>query len=174
MQLINKSTYIAKSRGSDPNIDFDKKIKPIIKEVEQVDIKPQLGEAFYNKLLKYVDSHETSIPALDTLLSGGEYTYEGETYSFAGLESAIAYYTNAELMDSQSGFLAVGGFRATPDTYGSMADYKDRRNNYDKIRSVAESYMKDCLVYLNRFATETGFSVCATKKRKNKFYVIES
>ena len=174
MQLINKTAYLTKSRGSDPNIDFEAKIKPIIAEVEQTDIKPQLGEIFYNKLLKYVDSHETAIPELDKLLIGGEYTYEDNEYSFAGLESAIAYYVNAELMDTQAGFLAVTGYRAGNDTYSSMADYKDRRNNYDKIRAVAESYMKDCLVYLNRFATATGFAICETRKRKNKFYVIGS
>lgn len=174
MQLINKMTYLTKSRGSDPNIDFEAKIKPIIAEVEQTDIKPQLGEIFYNKLLKYVDSHETAIPELDKLLSGGEYTYEDNNYTFAGLEAAIAYYVNAELMDSQAGFLAVTGFRSSNETYSSMADYKDRRNNYDKVRSVAESYMKDCLVYLNRFATATGFAICETRKRKNSFYVIQS
>lgn len=176
MPLINKTAYLQKARFQDANIDFDTKIKPIIAEVEQRDIKTQLGEVFYNKLRTYL-ANPTPTPnnaALDLLMSGGDYTYEANSYNFAGLASAIAYYTSAELLDSQAGVLAVTGYRAANDTYSSMADYKDRRNNYDKIRGIAESYMKDCLVYLNRFATATGFEACQTKKRKNKFYVIES
>ena len=163
-----------KARFQDANIDFDKKIKPIIAEVEQRDIKTQLGEIFYNKLRNYVASPTPANTALDLLMSGGDYTYEDNTYNFTGLEAAIAYYTSAELLDSQAGVLAATGYRAANDTYSSMADYKDRRNNYDKIRGIAESYMKDCLVYLNRFATATGFEACQTKKRKNRFYVIGS
>ena len=174
MPLINKSTYLQKARFQDANIDFDKKIKPIIAEVEQRDIKTQLGEIFYNKLRNYVASPTPANTALDLLMSGGDYTYEDNTYNFTGLEAAIAYYTSAELLDSQAGVLAVTGYRAANDTYSSMADLKDRRNNYDKIRGIAESYMKDCLVYLNRFATATGFEACQTKKRKNRFYVIGS
>ena len=174
MPLINKTAYLQKARFQDANIDFDKKVKPIIAEVEQRDIKTQLGEVFYNKLRTYLADPTPVNAALDLLMSGGNYTYEANSYNFAGLESAIAYYTSAELLDSQAGVLAVTGYRAANDTYSSMADYKDRRNNYDKIRGVAESYMKDCLVYLNRFATATGFEACQTKKRKNKFYVIES
>lgn len=174
MPLINKTSYLQKARFQDASIDFDKKIKPIIAEVEQRDIKTQLGEIFYNKLRNYVASPTPANAALDLLMNGGDYTYEDNSYNFTGLEAAIAYYTSAELLDSQAGVVAVTGYRAANDTYSSMADLKDRRNNYDKIRGIAESYMKDCLVYLNRFATATGFEACQTKKRKNRFYVIES
>ena len=172
--LINKPTFIEKSRFFDANINFDNNIAPIIREVQQVDIKPQFGDVFFNKLLTYVTSHTETNEYLDKLIAGGLYTFEEETYSFEGLESAIAYYTQANMINSLSGFLTATGMRAGNDTYSSMADYKDRQKTYDTIRKVGESHMADCIVYLNRFAKETGWVACKTKERRHNFYVIGS
>ena len=172
--LINKPTLAAKSRFADPNIDFDNKVAPIIKEVQQLHVKPQLGDVFYNKLISYVASHTEVNTYLDKLLAGGSYEHCDDTYEFEGLEAAIANYTHAGLMDAQAGFLAVGGFRSGSDTYSSMADYKDRRNNYDAVMAVAESYMQDCLTYLRRNAKDAEFEVCKTRVRKNRFFTITS
>ena len=172
--LINKPTLAAKSRFADPNIDFDNKVAPIIKEVQQLHVKPQLGDVFYNKLISYVSSHTEVNTYLDKLLAGGSYEHCDDTYEFEGLEAAIANYTHAGLMDAQAGFLAVGGFRSGSDTYSSMADYKDRRNNYDAVMAVAESYMQDCITYLRRNAKGAEFEVCRSRVRKNRFFTITS
>lgn len=170
--LINKSKFTEKARFYDPNLNFDNRIAPIIREVQQVDIKPQLGEHFYNRLIAYVASHTEANEYLDKLLAGGTYTCGGDTYSFAGLESAVAYYTHANLIDANAGFLTSTGLRSGSDNYSSMADYKDKRNAFDSERKVAESYMADCIAYLNRNAKEAGWELCKTKIRKQRFYVI--
>ena len=170
--LINKPTFVEKARFYDSNMNFDKLIAPIIREVQQVDVKPQLGEDFYNRLLAYVTTHTEANSYFDKLLAGGSYTYCEATYSFEGLEAAVAYYTHATLIDSHAGFLTSTGMRSGNDNYSSMADYKTQRNAFDATRKVAESYMRDCITYLTRFAKEAGFEKCETKTRRQRFYVI--
>lgn len=176
-QLLTKEILLDRARSVELNINYDIKVKPIVNEVQQYDVKMQLGEAFYNLLIDYLDAKEeggTANAHLDLLMNGGAYTYDSNKYRFDGLYTAVAYYTYARMIKSQAGNLGVTGYRTPNDQYNSMADLKDRQTAYTDVKSMADSYMADCLSYLKRKKSETGFVGCDTKKRRTNIIVVKS
>ena len=176
-QLLTKEILLDRARSVELNINYDFKVKPIVNEVQQYDVKMQLGEAFYNLLIDYIDAKEsggTVNEYLDLLMDGGAYTYDNNKYRFDGLYTAVAYYTYARMIKSQAGNLGVTGYRTPNDQYNSMADLKDRQTAYADVKSMADSYMADCLSYLKRKKSETGFVGCDTKKRRTNIIVVKS
>ena len=176
-ELLTKEILLDRARSVELNINYDAKIKPIVNEVQQYDVKMQLGEAFYNLLIDYLDLKEgggTANAHLDLLMNGGAYTYDSNKYRFDGLYTAVAYYTYARMIKSQAGNLGVTGYRTPNDQYNSMADLKDRQTAYTDVKSMADSYMADCLSYLKRKKSETGFVGCDTKKRRTNIIVVKS
>ena len=176
-QLLTKEILLDRARSVELNINYDAKVKPIVNEVQQYDVKMQLGEAFYNLLIDYLDAKEsggTTNAHLDLLMNGGAYTYDNNKYRFDGLYTAVAYYTYARMIKSQAGNLGVTGLRTPNDQYNSMADLRDRQTAYTDVKSMADSYMADCLSYLKRKKSETGFVGCDTKKRRTNIIVVKS
>lgn len=176
-QLLTKEILLDRARSVELNINYDVKVKPIVNEVQQYDVKMQLGEAFYNLLIDYLDAKEAGGAAnehLDLLMNGGAYTYDGNKYRFDGLYTAVAYYTYARMIKSQAGNLGVTGMRTATDQYSTIADYKDRQTAYTDVKSMADSYMADSLSYLKRKKSETGFVGCDTKKRRTNIIVVKS
>ena len=176
-QLLTKEILLDRARSVELNINYDAKVKPIVNEVQQYDVKMQLGEAFYNLLIDYLDAKEgggTANAHLDLLMNGGAYTYDNNKYRFDGLYTAVAYYTYARMIKSQAGNLGVTGYRTPNDQYNSLADLKDRQTAYTDVKSMADSYMADCLSYLKRKKSETGFVGCDTKKRRTNIIVVKS
>lgn len=176
-QLLTKELLLDRARSVELNINYDAKVKPIVNEVQQYDVKMQLGEAFYNLLIDYLDAKEgggTANEHLDLLMDGGAYTCDNNKYRFDGLYTAVAYYTYARMIKSQAGNLGVTGLRTPNDQYNSMADLKDRQTAYTDVKSMADSYMADCLSYLKRKKSETGFVGCDTKKRRTNIIVVKS
>ena len=176
-QLLTKEILLDRARSVELNINYDAKVKPIVNEVQQYDVKMQLGEAFYNLLIDYLDAKESGGTAnahLDLLMDGGAYTYDNNKYRFDGLYTAVAYYTYARMIKSQAGNLGVTGLRTPNDQYNSMADLRDRQTAYTDVKSMADSYMADCLSYLKRKKSETGFVGCDTKKRRTNIIVVKS
>ena len=176
-QLLTKELLLDRARSVELNINYDFKVKPIVNEVQQYDVKMQLGEAFYNLLIDYLDAKEaggTANEHLDLLMNGGAYTYDNNKYRFDGLYTAVAYYTYARMIKSQAGNLGVTGMRTATDQYSTIADYKDRQTAYSDVKSMADSYMTDCLSYLKRKKSETGFVGCDTKKRRTNIIVVKS
>ena len=176
-QLLTKEILLDRARSVELNINYDAKVKPIVNEVQQYDVKMQLGEAFYNLLIDYLDAKEgggTANEHLDLLMNGGAYTYDNNKYRFDGLYTAVAYYTYARMIKSQAGNLGVTGYRTPNDQYNSIADLKDRQTAYTDVKSMADSYMADCLSYLKRKKSETGFVGCDTKKRRTNIIVVKS
>lgn len=66
----------------------DDKINEAIREAQLIDIKPLLGERLFYKILAAPADYEA-------LLTGGEYTYNGETYHSNGLKMVLCYYAYA-------------------------------------------------------------------------------
>ena len=176
-QLLTKELLLDRARSVEPNINFDVKVKPIVNEVQQYDVKMQFGEAFYNILIDYLDAKEAGGATnahLELLLEGGSYTCDGDKYRFDGLYTAVAYYTYSRMIKSQTGNLGATGMRTATDQYNTIADYKDRQTAYTDVKSMADSYMADCLSYLKRKKEETGFVGCDTKKRRTNITVVKS
>ena len=175
--FLTKPQLLDRARSIDSNINYDAKVAPIVKEVAQYELKLQLGDAFFNLLLDYLEAKQaggTANQHLDLLMQGGSYTYEGKKYRLDGLHTTVAYYVYAKLVPSQAGNLGATGLRTPNDQYNSLADFKDRQTTQTEVKRMADSYMTDCLSYLKRKASDTGFVGCDTRQRKTNFIVIKS
>lgn len=122
----------------------DAKINAYITEVEFMNIKPALGDALFMALLKDGDSKED----YTILLNGGSYEgTNGETCSFTGLKTTIAYFVYAQNLMS-------GDFQATrygvvfkDDDYSSHISSKERSDAYNNTLEVANYYLSECVLY---------------------------
>lgn len=135
MYTIDEQTLRANCRHFSQNMDFAKTIQPYIDEVIQLDIVPQLGEEVLDD---------------QTLQRGGEFeTCCGGRRTFAGLDRAVSYYVYARMLRNPNGFLTATGFRQSTDTYSSYAEYKEREGAIVAVKEAADSYMADCIAYVN-------------------------
>lgn len=155
--LINESILRDKCRHFSQNISFVKQVVPFIEEVEQLDIKPQLGEALYLDILN------DDAGRYKVLLEGGEYEDGcGCRHVFAGLYQAESYYVYARMLRNPNGFLSPTGFRQATDTYSTYAENRERESTIIAVKEAADSYMRDCLSY----ARDRGWMGCGNTGRR--------
>ena len=141
--LITPSEVINSGRPMGGKID-EKRLLSYIAEVEQMYIKPVLGDALLLDLLQHGEDNEKYI----LLLSGGTYTdSNGDIYSFLGLKVCIAYYVFAKNV-------MVGDFQTTrygvvmkDSDYASHISSKERADCYNDTLEVANCYLQDCVRY---------------------------
>lgn len=145
--LLTSDEVSTLARGVSMHVDSDK-IDVYIRESENIDIKPALGDALFIDLHEHPDKYEL-------LLDGGKYEDEcGDIHELVGLKSALAYYAYARLVKNGDGNMTRFGFVNKADEYSSRPDVKERVMAYNDAFSVADSYMKECLVYLSKHKDE--------------------
>ncbi|MBD5131899.1 MAG: hypothetical protein HDT28_04825 [Clostridiales bacterium] len=146
--IIDEQILRAKCRHFSENMDFDKLVKPIIEEVEQLDMKPLLGQRLFIALQNVDKTGDPEREPLLRLLVGGQYEGCGGTAIFEGVYKAEAYYTYARLLRNPNGFLSATGFRQSVDTFSNYAEYKERESTIIAVKQAADSYMADCMDYI--------------------------
>ena len=89
MVLLINRTDIAEYRQISKSVP-DKVLNQFIQDAQFVDIQKLLGRDFYNDLIRnYTDDN------YQTLLNGGDYTYQSVTYTNVGLKTVIVHYAYA-------------------------------------------------------------------------------
>lgn len=140
--LITTSEVATLSRGMSVHIDEDK-IETYIRESESIDIKSALGDELYLDVKEHPEKYEL-------LLDGG--TYEdnrGEKKMFMGIKTALAYYTYARIVKNGDGNVTRYGFVQKEDEYSSRPDIKEKVMAYNDVFSIADRYLKECVLFLN-------------------------
>ena len=130
------------SRGMSVHLDPDK-IETYIRESESIDIKSALGDELYLDVKEHSEKYEL-------LLDGG--TYEdnrGEKKMFMGIKTALAYYTYARIVKNGDGNVTRYGFVQKEDEYSSRPDIKEKVMAYNDAFSIADRYLKECVLFLN-------------------------
>ena len=146
-QLLLTSDEVSKlARGVSMHVDNDK-IDIYIRESENIDLKPALGDALFIDLHDHPENYKL-------LLEGGKYEDECGVHVLVGLKSALAYYAYARLVKNGDGNVTRFGFVNKADEYSSRPDSKERVMAYNDAFSVADSYMKECLVYMSKHKEE--------------------
>lgn len=121
----------------------DKKVETYISESENLDIKPNFGDALFIDIKDHPENY-------DTLLNGGIYeTTCGDKKSFSGLKTALNYYAYARLMKNGDYNVTRFGVVNKQGEWSNPSDYKEKVTAYNDAFSVADSYLKECVVYLN-------------------------
>lgn len=140
--LITTSEVATLSRGMSVHIDEDK-IETYIRESESIDIKSALGDELYLDVKEHSEKYEL-------LLDGG--TYEdnrGGKKMFMGIKTALAYYTYARIVKNGDGNVTRYGFVQKEDEYSSRPDIKEKVMAYNDAFSIADRYLKECVLFLN-------------------------
>lgn len=165
MMLITEPILREKCRNFSQNIDFEKVIRPIIEEVEQLDMKPLLGQGLYIALQNLDKENEPAGSPFLVLLNGGQYEGCRGVAIFDGLYKAEAYYVYARLLRNPNGFLSATGFRQSVDTYSSFAEYKERESTIIAVKQAADSYMADCMAYIRSVDELRKLAGCGSHRR---------
>lgn len=129
------------SRGMSVHVDEDK-IETYIRESESIDIKSALGDALYLDVKEHPEKYEL-------LLDGGTYEDKrGEKKMLMGIKTALAYYTYARIVKNGDGNVTRYGFVQKEDEYSSLTDIKEKVMAYDDAFSIADRYLKECVMFL--------------------------
>lgn len=163
--IIDEQTLRAKCRHFSENMDFEKQVRPIIEEVEQLDLKPLLGQRLFIALQEVDKTGDPENEPLLLLLSGGQYEGCGGTAIFDGLYKAESYYVYARLLRNPNGFLSATGFRQSTDNYSNYAEYKERESTIIAVKQAADSYMADCMAYIRSVPELAKLSGCGSHRR---------
>lgn len=134
------------ARGMSMHIEQEK-IETYIRESEDIDIKPVLGDALFIDIQENPNKY-------DLLINGGMYEDKGGKHVMTGLKTALAYYSYARLVKNGDGNVTRYGFVNKEDEYSSRSDSKERVMAYNDAFSIADSYMKECVLYLKSHKSE--------------------
>ena len=140
----------------------EEKLLAYITEVEQMNIKPSLGEALFQSLLAEGYSRDE----YKLLLNGGTYEDQcGNIASFLGLKVAISYFVYAQNV-------MMGDFESTrygmvikDGDYSTRISSKERSDCYNNTLEVANYYLAECVKYCKvkkLITTKTNRSVVST------------
>lgn len=140
--LITTDEVSKLTRGMSVYVASDK-IESYIREAENMDVRPALGDALFLDIKAEPDKYQL-------LLSGGEYEAKcGGKRLLVGLKSAMAYYSYARLVKNGDGNVTRFGYVNKDDEYSSRPELREKLQAYNDAFDVASRYMKECVDYLN-------------------------
>ena len=144
--LITSDEVPLLARGMSIHIEQEK-IETYIRESEDIDIKPSIGDALFIDIQEHSEKY-------DILMNGGVYEDRYGKHVMTGLKTALAYYAYARLVKNGDGNVTRYGYVNKDDDYSSRPDSKERVMAYNDAFSIADSYMKECLQYLKTHKNE--------------------
>ena len=150
----------------------------LIRETENVDIRPALGVLFFQNLVQ-ADREE---PFVKLLLNGGYYPYVYDptfdaTFQqpavvldahFQGLKAAVAYYVQARLVKTNDNQITRFGVMQKDSEYGTRPSFAERNAQYNDLCAVADQYLRDTLEYLSIYRERYPLFGCKGSIRNNR------
>lgn len=120
-----------------------------IQDAQFIDVKELMGSDFYFDMIRNsVNSNYVS------LLEGGDYTYNGKTYTNVGLKSVIVYYAYAR-------YLLMGGNVDTPFSFvnkdsdnSTRVPYNEKKAMYKINKQTAFSHWENVQRFIQRNITD--------------------
>lgn len=141
MPLINKET-LASHRPIGRNTR-DEQINPSIRDAEHIDVKPLLGDPFYNAI-------ETDAASFPELMQPHSYQYNNETFTHQGLEKVISLFAYARHVLHGS-FIDTGhGLVQKKNQDSEPVSVEQKKNTFVKDRQAAMAYFNEIALFLNR------------------------
>ncbi len=166
--LITPDDVFSLARNSSKAID-KREVEVYIDEAEQLNLKPNIGTALFIRLLG--DSVNTS--ANKELLYGGTYESCNGIASFAGIRKALAYYAYGRMLKNGGQTATRFGFVEKNSEFSEQVDYKARLAAANDATLVADSYLKECLNYLQCSKNFPEYAEKCGKGMKNRRVTIK-
>ena len=134
-------------------------------EAELLDIQPWLGSALLYELKTQNDTD--ALTAYNTtLLNGGSYVYNDDTYTFEGLKAAIIYYAFARWRRRDGVTVTAFGSVVKSSDFSEPVPESVRMRLSKDDFEIAEALKLDIIRYLNRNIDDYPLWTCTTPKRK--------
>ena len=119
------------------------KIEAYIRESEDIDLRSALGDA----LLLDIKANPSRY---GELLEGCVYKDAcGVERSLTGLKTALAYFAYARMVKNADDNVTRFGYVNKQGDYSTRPDSREKSMAYNDAYSVATSYLKECVTYLN-------------------------
>lgn len=151
MQLLITKETILKYREISKAVR-DEKINPFIQDAELLDLRAMLGESMYNDLRAglLVTDPDVIEEKWELLWNGGEYTHEGTTHYFTGLERVLCYLAYARYM--MFGSNTDTGFGLVQKSFQDSTPVPQvtKKTLYTENRRMAGQYFADIEKFLTR------------------------
>lgn len=147
IQLIDRVDISGYRQISDTA--YDKVLNQHINDAQFVDIQRLLGSDFYNDMIR--NSTNANYVAL---LDGGDYAYQGITYSNYGLKAVLVHYFYARYVmfgdktDTPFGFVE----KLTPNSQG--VDIANKKSLSKDSKDIAFNYWENVKDFLDRNADD--------------------
>lgn len=121
----------------------DERIMPLIREAEDMYIRPTIGDDLYMQMVADISLHPV-------LRNGGSYESEcGEKRYCSGLARASAYYTYAKIvLNNQTNITAWGAVQKNIPESTPMVDSSINKT-YNDAKAMADRYMSECIDYIS-------------------------
>ena len=160
---------VLRSKGRPLGRVSNEQLEAYIEEVEQLYIKPTLGDKLFLTLL-FQDYDESDL-RYGTLLDGGTYREEEKgcgcssvpeeveeneeeelpgTRYLTGLRTAISYFVYAQNIMTGDFQSTRYGMVVKENDYSSHLSSKDRSDAYNNALEVANNYLRECVQYCKK------------------------
>lgn len=137
-----------KQRGRQIGKIEDARLQSFINEVEMTIVRKRIGDKLY---LQIINTEADQMPTeISTLVNGGTYELEGETYMLVGLKTAIAYYVYAQNALAGDFISTRYGMRIKEDDYSQGLTQKDRAEIAGSATDIADTYLQECIEYCGK------------------------
>ena len=124
-----------------------------VSEAQLLDVKIQIGDGLLNELVtQFIAGTLTALN--NTLLDGGNYTYNSKVYLFQGLKAAIMYYAFGRFTNRVPfNYTALGVVKKESDFSDPASDKAIQRLETES-RLTADAIMCENILYLNRHTAD--------------------
>lgn len=140
-------------------------LDPFIREAEDYDIKPFLGDELYYALV--TAAAESPIDTIyDDLLNGVDYSYGANTIEFLGLKKAIQYYAYARWLVHHDVSHTPVGLVIHTDDHSERPTDVSIKIKITQARSAASQILEDTRKYLNENSSLYELWGCAGTIRR--------
>jgi hypothetical protein len=138
-----------------------------IRDAQEFDLRPVLGDALYYDLVKNTTSTNNQ-----KLLLGEEYVNaSGETILFPGLKMAHKYYATARFIITHKRHVTSHGIVEKTTPYSINSGNKDISTDSDSKRSGAQAYWDDVVKYLNTKKANYPLWKCTNKPARGSIKI---
>lgn len=125
------------------------RIDVYIREAQEYDFKPILGNAFYNDFKKnYNNTLSSNYQSYQDLINGKEYIYNGDLVEWQGIKDMLSYFTLGRFIVGQPANITRFGVVQKTNENSQPIGVEQTRLQSSEMRSIALSIKSDLVQYL--------------------------
>jgi len=131
------------------NIDVSKKLTTFIREAQEFDLRPLLGDEFYLAIVSDFEA-SPSLQVYGDLFNGVTYIYGGHTYQHDGLKSVLVYYAYSRYLNNAQTNQTAFGVVEKVNEHSNPISEKTLSRQVGQAISGAKAYEQRVIDYLVR------------------------